>query len=230
MGTLDKRYTSSSIAKMILSRLAFSAAVVAGQYADYYNNYADLDIDSIDKGFVFSSSDYTDDLGNKKNKNKNQQDFFGTAAKQQLDSSLSGTYHVNGHQCWTCHGKSYAECASNGAQAYCEGEQFHCFVAEKKHYGVVVQVEMGCKQDNACFREFNMNNRAYNGGNAMPEIAGFNFGQFAVNTYKQCFPGDNTKDVSLCRQCCKTDNCNSAWADSGIMTSDAQWNDSTAHD
>merc|ERR1712026_558974 len=98
MGTLDKRYTSSSIAKMILSRLAFSAAVVAGQYADYYNNYADLDIDSIDKGFVFSSSDYTDDLGN--NKNKNQQDFFGTAAKQQLDSSLSGTYHVNGHQCW----------------------------------------------------------------------------------------------------------------------------------
>lgn len=48
--TLDKRYTSSSIAKMILSRLAFSAAVVAGQYADYYNNYADLDIDSIDKG------------------------------------------------------------------------------------------------------------------------------------------------------------------------------------
>ena len=35
---------------MILSRLAFSAAVVAGQYADYYNNYADLDIDSIDKG------------------------------------------------------------------------------------------------------------------------------------------------------------------------------------
>merc|ERR1712026_24006 len=97
MGTLDKRYTSSSIAKMILSRLAFSAAVVAGQYADYYNNYADLDIDSIDKGFVFSSSDYTDDLGNKKNKNKNQQDFFGTAAKQQLDSSLSGTYHVNGH-------------------------------------------------------------------------------------------------------------------------------------
>merc|ERR1712174_2085 len=95
MGTLDKRYTSSSVAKMILSRLAFSAAVVAGQYADYYNNYADLDIDSIDKGFVFSSSDYTDDLGNKKNKNKNQQDFFGTAAKQQLDSSLSGTYHVN---------------------------------------------------------------------------------------------------------------------------------------
>ena len=35
---------------MILSRLAFSAAVVAGQYADYYNNYSDLDIDSIDKG------------------------------------------------------------------------------------------------------------------------------------------------------------------------------------
>merc|ERR1712014_571424 len=83
MGTLDKRYTSSSIAKMILSRLAFSAAVVAGQYADYYNNYADLDIDSIDKGFVFSSSDYTDDLGNKKNKNKNQQDFF----KQPLSNS-----------------------------------------------------------------------------------------------------------------------------------------------
>merc|ERR1711879_89319 len=95
MGTLDKRYTSSSIAKMILSRLAFSAAVVAGQYADYYNNYSDLDIDSIDKGFVFSA---TDDLGNKKN--KNQQDFFGQAAKQQLDANLANTHHVNGHTCW----------------------------------------------------------------------------------------------------------------------------------
>merc|ERR1711971_214691 len=122
MGTLDKRYTSSSIAKMILSRLAFSAAVVAGQYADYYNNYSDLDIDSIDKGFVYSG---TDDLGNKKNKNKNQQDFFGQAAKQQLDAGLAGTHHVNGHTCWTCHGKSYAECNTSGATAYCEGEQFH---------------------------------------------------------------------------------------------------------
>merc|ERR1711980_17047 len=205
MGTLDKRYTSSSIAKMILSRLAFSAAVVAGQYADYYNNYADLDIDSIDKGFVFSSSDYTDDLGNKKNKNKNQQDFFGTAAKQQLDSSLSGTYHVNGHQCWTCHGKSYAECASNVAQAYCEGEQFHCFVAEKMHYGVVVQVEMGCKQDNACYREWSLNDRGYNGGNTMPDIAGFNFGQFSTN------------------------NCNSGWKTSPL-TSEAEWMATGAHD
>merc|ERR1712142_86858 len=211
MGTLDKRYTSSSIAKMILSRLAFSAAVVAGQYADYYNNYADLDIDSIDKGFVFSSSDYTDDLGNKKNKNKNQQDFFGTAAKQQLDSSLSGTYHVN------------------GAQAYCEGEQFHCFVAEKMHYGVVVQVEMGCKQDNACYREWSLNDRGYNGGNTMPDIAGFNFGQFATNTYKQCFPGDANQDVSICRQCCSTNNCNSGWKTTPL-TSEAEWMATGAHD
>merc|ERR1712242_6487 len=167
MGTLDKRYTSSSIAKMILSRLAFSAAVVAGQYADYYNNYSDLDIDSIDKGFVFSA---TDDLGNKKNKNKNQQDFFGQAAKQQLDATLANTHHVNGHTCWTCHGKSYAECNSSGATAYCEGEQFHCFVQEKMHYGVVVQVEMGCKQDNACYREWNMNNRGYNAGHCWIQL------------------------------------------------------------
>merc|ERR1711933_491736 len=219
MGTLDKRYTSSSIVKMILSRLAFSAAVVAGQYADYYNNYADLDIDSIDKGFVFSSSDYTDDLGNKKNKNKNQQDFFGTAAKQQLDSGLANT----------CHGKSYAECASSGATAYCEGEQFHCFVAEKMHYGVVVQVEMGCKQDNACYREWSLNDRGYNGGNTMPDIAGFNFGQFATNTYKQCFPGNANQDVSICRQCCSTNNCNSGWKTSPL-TSEAEWMATGAHD
>merc|ERR1712178_575567 len=204
MGTLDKRYTSSSIAKMILSRLAFSAAVVAGQYADYYNNYADLDIDSIDKGFVFSSSDYTDDLGNKKNKNKNQQDFFGTAAKQQLDSGLANTYHVN-------------------------GDQFHCFVAEKMHYGVVVQVEMGCKQDNACYREWSLNDRGYNGGNTMPDIAGFNFGQFATNTYKQCFPGNANQDVSICRQCCSTNNCNSGWKTSPL-TSEAEWMATGAHD
>merc|ERR1712174_3029 len=122
MGTLDKRYTSSSIAKMILSRLAFSAAVVAGQYADYYNNYADLDIDSIDKGFVFSSSDYTDDLGNKKNKNKNQQDFFGQAAKQQLDSNLASTHHVNGHTCTACSGVTYDACFAARSTVYCEGE------------------------------------------------------------------------------------------------------------
>ena len=212
---------------MILSRLALSAVVVAGQYADYYNNYSDLDIDSIDKGFVYSG---TDDLGNKKNKNKNQQDFFGQAAKQQLDATLANTHHVNGHTCKTCTGVTYAACEAAAVTAYCEGEEFHCFVSEKKHYGVVVHVEMGCKQDNACFREFNMNNRAYNNGNTMPQIAGFNFGQFSVNTYKQCFPGDNTRDVSLCRQCCKTSDCNTTWATSGIMTTEAEWNAVTAHE
>ena len=39
-----------SIITMILSKLTPLAAVVAGQYLDYYNNYAGLDIDSIDKG------------------------------------------------------------------------------------------------------------------------------------------------------------------------------------
>lgn len=38
-----------SIITMIFSKLTPLAAVVAGQYLDYYN-YAGLDIDSIDKG------------------------------------------------------------------------------------------------------------------------------------------------------------------------------------
>ena len=44
---------------------------------------------------------------------------------------------------------------------------------------------MGCKQDRACYEEFNVNDRGY--GLNMPDIAGFNFGQFATSVYKYVF-------------------------------------------
>ena len=97
-------------------------------------------------GFVYSGSD---DLGNKKNKQKHQQQvvvadygqfFAQTAQKQQLDASLADSIHVNGYSCWSCHARNYADCVSTGATAYCEGEQFHCFVHEKKQYGVVSEL------------------------------------------------------------------------------------------
>ena len=61
--------------------------------------------------------------------------------KQQTDSSLANSEHVNGFACWTCcettGDSAYSDCQANGKLAYCEGEQFHCYVAEKREYGRV---------------------------------------------------------------------------------------------
>ena len=111
-------------------------------------------------GFVYSG---TDDLGNKKNKQKQQQQvvvadygqfFTQPVQKQQLDASLADSIHVNGYNCWSCDARNYADCRTNGATAYCEGEQFHCFVHEKKQYGVVselIMIAIGCQNLNSLF-------------------------------------------------------------------------------
>merc|ERR1712203_617055 len=219
--------------KMIVFSRLLPITLVAAQYADY-----NLDYDSIDKGFVFTQTN-NDDLGNKKNKNKNKPadpvpvydygNMFAAenSAKQQLDATLANTYHVNGHTCYTCTGEDYTDCQSRGATAYCEGEQFHCYVQEKRQYGKIKFVAMGCKQDNACYREFNMNDRGY--GKSMPDIAGFNFGQVGMNAYRLCFPGDNNVDTSICTQCCKEDNCSDSWK-AGSLTTEADWNSNAEHE
>ena len=97
------------------------------------------------------------------------------------------------------------------------------------------QIEMGCKQDDACHNEF-QNNDKFFGVSNMPQIAGFNFfGSWDgsntenANLYKQCLPGDATVDTSICRQCCKSDDCSLAWRDTPLTTAE-QWNDTTDHD
>ena len=94
---------------------------------------------------------------------------------------------------------------------------------------------MGCKQDDACHNEFQQNDKFFGVAN-MPQIAGFNyFGSWSgsdtanTNLYKQCLPGDATVDTSICRQCCKSDDCSLAWRDTPLTTAE-QWNDTTDHD
>merc|ERR1712179_415398 len=78
---------------------------------------------------------------------------------------------VNGMACWTCSDSSYANCEANGANHYCQDEQFHCALEEEKHRGNVVRVEMGCKQDLACRRGWLQNSNGVNLGGV--DIAGY---------------------------------------------------------
>ena len=75
------------------------------------------------------------------------------AGKQQTDSSLANSEHVNGFACWTCcettGDSAYTDCQNNGKLAYCEGEQFHCYVAEKREFGQVRYFQI-----DSCFTEY----------------------------------------------------------------------------
>ena len=188
--------------------------------ADYYEfdqyslsyNYAD-----------YNSNEYTLDYGDlDKGKKKKQQ--FEQQSKQQLspDVVTAENSAYNGHQCWTCNSESYELCQSQGQMAYCESEEFNCYIREHKLFENVVKVHMGCQQTHACHREFQNNNRFY--GMDMPDIAGFNSANF-----QQCFPEDNSQNVSICRQCCATFQCNQAWKD-GSLDTDSEWNDTSDHE
>ena len=153
---------------------------------------------------------------------------------------------VNGHTCWSCNERSYADCASNGVLAYCQGEQMHCFVHERKSfhnvsqlrllwlpvtdYIKVVEVEMGCKQDRACYKGFLQNDRTQQMGAVV--IAGLNdlnYGVEKFGPYRQCFPEDANQPVSICRTCCNGNNCSNAWKTVPPAT-EAEWNNAAAID
>ena len=133
---------------------------VSYQYDNSQYDYSYMDYGDIDKG-----------------KNKKKKEMFGS--KQQLDPAVvteSSAY--NGHQCWTCNSDSYADCQSNGQLAYCESEEFNCFIREHKVYEDIIKVHMGCQQTQACHQEFLNNNRFY--GMNMPVIAGMDLGNFRL--------------------------------------------------
>ena len=66
--------------------------------------------------------------------------IHSSSSRQQLDPSLADSEHVNGFSCWHCRERSYANCQSRGQLAYCQDEQFHCFLHEKRQYGEIVKV------------------------------------------------------------------------------------------
>ena len=70
-------------------------------------------------------------------------EFFNihsSSSRQQLDPALADSEHVNGFSCWHCRERSYANCQSRGQLAYCQDEQFHCYLHEKRQYGEIVKV------------------------------------------------------------------------------------------
>merc|ERR550539_572919 len=131
--------------------------------------------------------------------------------------------------CWTCSDSSYANCEANGANHYCQDEQFHCALEEEKHRGNVVRVEMGCKQDLACRRGWLQNSNGVNLGGV--DIAGYNsatrdvrrIGTFGNTNQQnnQCHHASTTQVTSVCRQCCKSAGCSDAFKDGSTTDFDA---------
>merc|ERR1711935_368535 len=177
------------------------------EYQSYsnYTAYGYLDYGDIDKG-----------------KNKKKQMEFESKQLLSPDVVSDPSSAYNGHQCWSCNADSYEQCQNEGQMAYCQTEEFNCYAREHKQFDTVVKVHMGCQQTIACHREFDNNNRFY--GVEMPDIAGFN----SVN-FQQCFPEDDTVNVSLCRQCRASFQCNQAWND-GSLDTDAEWNNKSDHE
>ena len=66
--------------------------------------------------------------------------IHSSSSRQQLDPSLADSEHVNGFSCWHCRERSYANCQLNGQLAYCQDEQFHCFLHEKRQYGEIIKL------------------------------------------------------------------------------------------
>ena len=139
-------------------------------------------------------------------------------AKQQISANSPGSPHTNGRTCDSCIGLDYGSCVN--VPVSCEGEQFHCYVVEKRHFGTLFYVEKGCKQDLACHNEFNLNDRSVSG----VDIKG--------SPLKQCYGDSTSADVSICRQCCSnisSNNCNSAF-DATHAATYSNWQATGNHD
>jgi len=116
-------------------------------------------------------------------------------------------------QCWACeNARTYRECREKGYVETCTKKQNSCFVETIKekvprvsfpdydyHKGrkgdvVRVEINMGCKQPEACYANKKQN--------------------FLVRSGRQCFPKTSMSSTlangidSVCRQCCHTNSCN----------------------
>jgi hypothetical protein len=118
--------------------------------------------------------------------------------------------------CWTCQGRSYAQCLSNGAAQTCGADQTGCFVREYTQSDGQLIVYMGCQNLIQCVKDFNNNSPAVADGRTnQPAVAGYErYGHYS--TAASCVPG---QAGSVCHQCCAgSDNCNSSWASTALST------------
>ena len=91
---------------------------------------------------------------------------FGNVLADNAGWDLSAWEHIDWEQfevrvadfqCYTCHGNSYAECAARQELVTCpkmndESENtWSCGISEKKYYGTINEIRMGCMQTKAWF-------------------------------------------------------------------------------
>lgn len=89
---------------------------------------------------------------------------FGSVVADNAGWDLSAWAGIDWHQfevrvadfqCYTCHGNSYAECAARQELVTCpkmndESENtWSCGISEKKYYGNINEIRMGCMQTKA---------------------------------------------------------------------------------
>jgi len=101
-------------------------------------------------------------------------------------SVFSAANAYNTLECFTCQGKSAADCQSKGSVKKCLDNEEVCQIHQRKRNGAVYRVRMGCKQHRAC--DNNM-------------VQNFITGPAVKDQDDQCKP-DATTGTSVCRQCC----------------------------
>lgn len=106
-------------------------------------------------------------------------------------NSQSGATHVElelaDFQCLTCNAVNTTQCAAEGTYETCfVGQTCHFELREKN--GIQIQVIKGCKQEHSCHDQRKQN---------------FTNGK---RHHQQCRPG-HQRGPSVCRKCCKTENC-----------------------
>lgn len=138
---------------------------------------------------------------------------------------------VDGFSCWACArnywdkdstGDLYADCRNFGEAVKCsdhieDGGSSHytapvsCQVTERRFFGIVTELHVGCKQTQACHNNFIQN-----------RMQGSVYG-------RSCRP-DRALGISTCRQCCSTDDC---YSDANLIAEnfdeESEWFDESAH-
>lgn len=126
--------------------------------------------------------------------------------------------------CWTCQGRSYADCLNNGSAQTCGADQSACFVREYTQSASNIIVYMGCQNMFQCVKDFNNNSPSVaDGRGTQPTVVGYErYGHYS--TAASCVPG---VAGSVCHQCCAgSDNCNSSWASTAMSTIN-EWTSNT---
>jgi len=147
------------------------------------------------------------------------------------DTPMIQQKNLDGFSCWTCSqtywdpnssGDLYADCRSQGEYIRCSdhvedsGSDYFsapvsCQITERKFFGVVSELHVGCKQTRACQNNFIQN-----------RMMGSVYG-------RTCRP-TSTFGISTCRQCCATDDC---FSDSTVLSEnfddESEWFDTANH-